>query len=113
MTNENDHAAELQDYLLTEVYVPEFVEKCAEYGLTIADDETLLAAIETATKLQETETSNQQNVVKEARDRLCAALGQPSSSELQKQAQAQQAAAARARQTAAALRERLAAGARE
>jgi len=61
--------------LFENVYLPAFVEKCAEFGITFPDRETLDTAIESAALLQQAVESRGSNTVKQASIALKKALG--------------------------------------
>lgn len=67
-----------ESQLYREVYVPAFIEKCAERGITFPDGETLDEGLETVAHLKSAMLNDQGNQVKQANAALRQALGLPS-----------------------------------
>jgi ATP phosphoribosyltransferase regulatory subunit HisZ len=64
-----------QQVLLRELYVPAFVQKCAELGLPINDEAALNEAMETAALVKLALANKNQSVVKQANASLKTMLG--------------------------------------
>lgn len=64
-----------QAVLYREVYVPAFLDKCAELGVEIHDPETLESALETTALVKQTLQKSGSNHIKQANVALKKALG--------------------------------------
>lgn len=64
-----------QRTLYREVYLPAFLDKCAELGVSINDPETLESALETTSLVKQTVQAQGNNQIKEAAATLKEALG--------------------------------------
>jgi len=63
--------------LYREVYVPAFVEKCAERGISFPDEDTLDRALEMAASLKTAAVNEEGNRVKTASEALRSSFGLP------------------------------------
>lgn len=81
--------AAAQAVLMQDVYVPAFVEKCAELQLQIPDDDHLIKALETVSELKKAEAAKSTDLVKDAHAALRVASGAPTPE--QEEAKAEQA----------------------
>lgn len=79
-------AEQAQQVLLQDVYIPAFVEKCAEAGLTL-DQGSLGDALETVAMLKQASTTNTGGLTKAAATDLRDAMGLPQPEQLEKEAQ--------------------------
>jgi len=70
-------ATAAQRVLFEDVYLPAFVEKCAQHGVTFPDEESVQAALESVTMLKGAEASEQSSIAKSAAADLRSALGIP------------------------------------
>jgi hypothetical protein len=70
-----DPAAEAQAVLFQEVYLPAFAEKCAELGIQFADEDSLVAALETVSMLKQSNQAQSNDIVKAAHAALCERSG--------------------------------------
>jgi hypothetical protein len=61
--------------LIQKIYAPVFIQKCAELGVNIPDNESLDAALETAAYVKQMSASNTNNVIKQANYALKNMLG--------------------------------------
>lgn len=52
MEKQAEAAAQFQQTVFTEAYIPMFIEKCAQVGISINSEDDLLAALETAGMLK-------------------------------------------------------------
>lgn len=95
-TMEKEAMTQEEALLFENVYLPAFVEKCAEFGITFPDRETLDTAIESAALLKQAIESQGSNTVKQASIALKKALGLD-------QSQAAEQVTERAQKVAAAL----------
>lgn len=66
-----------QRILFEDVYLPSFVEKCAQHGITFPDEESVQAALESVAMLKGAEASEQSGIAKSAAADLRSALGIP------------------------------------
>ena len=64
-----------QQTLLTELYVPAFVQKCAELGFAINDEASLHEAMETAALVKLALANKNQSVIKQANASLKSLMG--------------------------------------
>lgn len=71
----NEQMTGEQALLYREVYVPAFLEKCAERGITISDSDTLSSALETTALVKQTLQKSGGNRIKQANVALKQALG--------------------------------------
>ena len=108
-TAQMDPAA-AQGILTDEVYVPAFVEKCAELGIKFQDEDSLTAALETVSMLKTAEAGESSNLVKDAHAALRQASGLKTSAEEKAEAAQEKAASEKAAATAAQNRIREAVG---
>jgi hypothetical protein len=83
-----------ESQLYAEVYVPAFIEKCAERGITFPDGETLDEGLETVAHLKAAMLSDQGNQVKRANAAVRQAMGLPSRAAEARVAQTKQASSA-------------------
>jgi hypothetical protein len=67
--------AAAQAVLVQDVYVPALVEKCAELGIQLPDEESLTAALETISMLKSAEAAKDRGLVKAAHSAIRAATG--------------------------------------
>jgi len=67
--------AAAQAVLIQDVYVPAFVEKCAELDVQIPDEEHLTAALETVSELKRAEAAKSTDLVKAAHSAVRKASG--------------------------------------
>lgn len=79
-------AQQAQQVLMEDVYIPAFVEKCAEAGLSL-DREALGTALETVAMLKHANTHDSAGLAKSAAADLREAMGLPQPEELEKEAQ--------------------------
>ena len=86
--------AAAQAVLIQDVYVPAFVEKCAELDVQIPDEEHLTAALETVSELKKAETAKSTDLVKAAHSALRTASGTPTPEQEAAQAEQEKQAAA-------------------
>ena len=64
-----------QEVLTQNVYVPAFIEKCAERGVQFNSEEELIQALETVALLKQSQAQQSGSLIKSAHDDLCAAMG--------------------------------------
>lgn len=71
----NSASGDGEDVLFNNVYLPAFVTKCAQAGITFPDQESLSDALETTALIRQMEHAQNGNVIKSAAANLRAALG--------------------------------------
>ena len=81
-----------------EVYVPAFVEKCAELGVNLSDEESLIAALDTVRHVKTAMAAQSVDLVKQAHSDLRAAVGEPRPEEIDAERKAAEAATKTAKQ---------------
>lgn len=60
----------LEEQLFTEVYVPEFIEKCASHGVDLKTEEDIQVALKMAAQLEMAETTENSSLLKNASAKL-------------------------------------------
>jgi hypothetical protein len=70
-----------QQTLFTEVYLPAFVEKCAEHGLKLQDESSLQSALESVAMLKTAEAGSQSGLAEAAAADLRSTFGVPQPAE--------------------------------
>jgi len=71
----SNDAANAQAVLFEEVYLPAFIQKCAELGQSFEDQQSLRDALESVAMLNAADSTQKSNVVKSAASTLREALG--------------------------------------
>jgi hypothetical protein len=72
---DNEQATQEQQVVFQEVYVPVFIEKCAERGLTFPNEQALHEGLETVALVHRALDSQQGSVIKSANHELKKSLG--------------------------------------